>query len=323
MIAMVAEVVAAVAVAMVRGEGVAGEDGVVEEDRVLVSSAWMIAVEMTVMGVCCGAAAGERVMMVTEVEVIVLIVAAAAVRGAAAEIGVLGTTTEASLPRLAPKLATFRPRTETRTAGAQTRRVEQVAGAVVVAAAEVDRTLRLANRGVLCRTPEPAARPVCTAEQHAREVHWTLRRANRGVLCRRKGLAVRQVEDLLSRSTPMGRGTLVRAAAPEVGGGAAVAARAAVAAKAEAGVGGGGGVLEEDRVLVSSARMIAVEMTVMGVCCGAAAGERVMMVTEVEVIVPIVAAGTFFCCVWSSVQHLRACAWAPCPISAWWCKGNT
>ena len=30
MIAMVAEVVAAVAVAMVRGEGVAGEDGVVE-----------------------------------------------------------------------------------------------------------------------------------------------------------------------------------------------------------------------------------------------------------------------------------------------------
>jgi hypothetical protein len=88
-------------------------------------------------------------------------------------------------------------------------------------------------------------------------------------------------------------------------------------------VAGGDGVVEEDRVLVSSARMIAVEMTVMGVCCGAAAGERVMMVTEVEVIVPIVAAGTFFCCVWSRVQHLRACAWAPCSISAWWCKGNT
>ena len=67
--------------------------------------------------------------------------------------------------------------------------------------------------------------------------------------------------------------------------------------------------VEEDRVSVSSARMIAVEMTVMGVCCGAAAGERVMMVTEVEVIVPIVAAGAFFCCVGSREQHLRACAW--------------
>jgi hypothetical protein len=194
-------------IAMVRGEGVAGGGGVVEEDRVSVSSAQMIAV--TVMGICCGAAAGERVMMVTEVEVIMPIVAAAAVRGAA-EIGVLGTTTEATLPRLAPKLAIFRPRTETRMAGAPTRRVEEVAGAaVVVAAAEVDRMLRLANRGVSCRTPGPPARPVCSADQHAREVHWTLRRANRGVSCRRPGLAVREVEDLLSRSTPMGRGTLV------------------------------------------------------------------------------------------------------------------
>ena len=104
---------------------------------------------------------------------------------------------------------------------------------------------------------------------------------------------------------------------------AEVVAAVAVAMVRGEGVAGEDGVVEEDRVLVSSARMIAVEMTVMGVCCGAAAGERVMMVTEVEVIVPIVAAGTFFCCVWSSVQHLRACAWAPCPISAWWCKGNT
>jgi hypothetical protein len=74
------------------------------------------------------------------------------------------------------------------------------------------------------------------------------------------------------------------------------------AARAEVGVAGGEGVVEEDRVSVSSARM-------MGFCCGAAAGERVMMVTEVEVIVPIVAAGAFFCCVGSREQHLRACAW--------------
>jgi len=137
----------------------------------------------------------------------VLIAAAAAVGGVAAGIGALGMTSGGTLTRRwVLRVAMFRPPTETLpTAGTPILRVEEAAGEAAGVAAEVDLTLRMANRGVSCRRPVRAVR----------------------------GGGVR---DLLSRSTPTARGTLDGAAeAPEVEAGAAGAdgaARAAVAAGA-------------------------------------------------------------------------------------------